>query len=102
MSEDKVTISFHEINENFPTGCHCQKHGNKDEPAFPANFYAQTQSLHPFSGLTKREWFAAMASEEDIEAAWKKLSTAIPEGFTASRAEVRFFHAIEMIEASRK
>ncbi len=83
---------------------------NREEPAFPCKLEpsdAQKQSgfhladLHK-SGLTKRELYAATANDEDVRMAWQAMSKDKPEGFVASRSEVRFYHADRMLAASKE
>ena len=84
-----------------------------DEPAFPIKGYCADASgalcgeviAHP--GLTKREWFAAMATEEDIGEFMPPTVGRAQEfesvhGFPATRWWARFQHADAMIEASKR
>lgn len=76
-------------------------------PAFPAGFYADTQQPHPFSGLTKREWFAGMTLSGLLAAPRGRVvdpdnNDEITEISTARLAEFAFNQADAMIEESKK
>lgn len=67
---------------------------NTEEPAFP-----QRNTFSP--GLTKREWFAGMSTDKDIQEIIDAYPGKTGGGFI-SRVQARYIHADAMIEASKK
>lgn len=65
-------------------------------PAFPI-----TNNVTGSTGLTKREYFAVRASQEDIVAAESEVAILFPE-MVPTRSFLRFYHADKMIEESQR
>lgn len=66
-------------------------------PAFPIAIFPHTLEM----GITKREWFAAMASDRDVTSAAQAFMYT-KKCDTCSVAEARYYHADLMIAESNR